>query len=408
MKRIYTTIIQEHLAQFRQMVFLSGPRQTGKTTLSQLCATDYFSHYFNWDNVNDRELILSGIDKIAQTLQSDVLTSSEKMPVIILDEIHKYTDWKSFLKGAFDVIETDDKIADCKIIVTGSAKLNVFRRGGDSMMGRYFLYRIHPLSVTEIVERSQFEQETVSPKAISDEAWENLLQFGGFPEPYLHANARFYQRWQKLKQEQLFEEDLREISKIYQINRIELLSQLLIRQAGNLTQYSELAKKVRVSEPTIRNWMSVLENLYYHFSISPWSENIARSLLKEPKVYLWDWSLVQDVGAKIENLVAAHLLKAVHFWTDIGLGDYQLYYLRDKEKREVDFLVTKNKKPWLMVEVKNACSGHLSPHLHHFNRQLSVPHVMQVAADLPFIDEDCFALTMPKIVPLRTFLSQLV
>ncbi len=403
MYRIYSSVIQQHLSQFRQMVFLSGARQAGKTTLSKMCVKDHPFQYLNWDYVEHRELILSGIDKIYKNFHTDILTTSSQIPIIILDEIHKYSDWKSFLKGHFDLLENA-----CRLIVTGSAKLNVFRRGGDSMMGRYFLYRIHPLSVAEILERSNFDQEITAPKMLSEEAWNNLLNFGGFPEPYLNANQQFYRRWNILRQEQLFEEDLREITKIHHMDQLTLLANLLIRQAGSLTQYSALAKKVRVSEPTIRNWMSILQNVYYSFSIAPWSTNISRSLLKEPKIYLNDWSLISDIGAKIENLVACHLLKAVHFWTDIGLGEYSLYYLRDKEKREVDFVVTKNKQPWLLLEVKNKNSGHISPHLLYFNQQLKAPHVLQVAADLPYIDYDCFSLKEPKIVPLLTFLSQLV
>lgn len=403
MNRIYEQVIQEHFKEFRQMVFLSGPRQAGKTSLSQICVADYPFEYLNWDNVDHRELILSDINQIAEKLQTDIVNQEHKTPIIILDEIHKYPNWKSFLKGYFDVLGDS-----CKFLITGSAKLNVFKRGGDSMMGRYFLYRIHPFSVAEILGRTEVDREIVPPKAMLDDAWNHLMQFGGFPEPYFNATQRFYQRWNKLRWEQLFQEDLREITRIQQVDRLELLAHLLIRQAGSLTQYSELAKKVRVSEPTIRDWMSILQNVYYSFLVTPWSENVSRSLLKEPKVYLWDWSVIDDVGAKIENLVACHLLKAVHFWTDIGLGEYHLHYLRDKEQREVDFLVTKNKTPWLMVEVKNSNSGHISPHLIHFNKQLNVPHVIQVAADLPFVEQDCFVLNVPKIVSLRTFLSQLV
>jgi uncharacterized protein len=404
MRRIYQTIIQDHLAQYRQMVFLSGPRQTGKTTLSQACVVDQYPYqYLNWDNIVHRELILKGIEAIYQQFQPDVLMASNKIPVIIFDEIHKYKNWKTMLKGYFDTIQ--DR---CKIIVTGSAKLNVYRRGGDSMMGRYFSYRIHPLSVAEIMGRENFDSEIGLPKEIPKQAWQNLLTFGGFPEPYLNANSRFYQRWITLKQEQFFQEDLRDLSKIHDLAQLSLLSQLLSQQVSSTVKYSELAKKVRVSEPTIRRWISTLNSLYFCFSISPWSNNVTRSLLKEPKVYLWDWSVIEEQGAKIENLVACHLQKAIHFWTDIGLGNYDLYYLRDKEQHEVDFLVTKNKRPWLMVEVKSSDNHRISSNITHFNKQLAVTHVLQVVSDLDFVDRDCFALENPTIVPLVTFLSQLV
>jgi len=385
------------------MIFITGPRQVGKTTLSKSCAEGYPYIYLNWDNLEHREQILAGIsviyDKLTTTLQDQT-----KTPIIIFDEIHKFRNWKNLLKGYFDTIESR-----CKVIVTGSAKLNVYRRGGDSMMGRYFLYRIHPLTVAEIVDKhQQFTNEINPPQKITSTKWNNLLNYGGFPEPYLEANPLFYQRWINLKHEQFFREDLRDLSKIFDLSRLELLANLLIRQIGSTTKYSELAKKVQVSEPTIRNWISTLQNLYYCYAISPWSKNISRSLLKEPKIYLWDWSVIPEQGAKIENLVASHLYKAVNFWTDLGLGKYDLFYLRDKDKHEVDFLVTKNKNPWLMVEVKTSSNGRVSENLHHFNKQLKVPHVFEVVANLDYVDQDCFAAKKPTIVPLITFLSQLV
>lgn len=404
MKRIYIPPIQQHLRQFRQMVFLSGPRQVGKTTLSKTCLDPGVPvQYLNWDNLDDRALILKGIDEIYAQFQPAVLKDSSALPVIIFDEIHKHRQWKTLLKGYYDTIHEK-----CKIIVTGSARLNIFRRGGDSMMGRYFLYRVHPLSVAEIIGREDFSQEIGRPSQIDPQAWQNLLTYGGFPEPYLQAQASFFERWSRLKQEQAFQEDLRELTQIHEVGRLELLAQLLSLQIGSTTKYSELAKKVRVSEPTVRKWMDVLQNLYYCFSIPPWSKNVSRSLLKEPKIYLWDWSQVTDKGARLENLVACHLHKAVNFWTDIGLGSYGLYYLRDKEQREVDFLITKNQKPWIMIEVKAAEQGRLNPNLHHFNKQLQVPHAFQAVESLPYVDKDCFSLGQPMVVPLLTLLSQLV
>jgi len=312
-------------------------------------------------------------------------------------------EWKNLLKGYFDALD-----GRCKIIVTGSVKLNIFRHGGDSLMGRYFLYRIHPLSVAEILGRTDFNTAITARSALSQEKWQQLVEFGGFPEPFTQADPRFYQRWIQLKRQQLFREDMRDLSKVHDIARVELLAHLLIDSVGSRTVYSELAKKVRVAEPTVKEWLSILQNLYYCFSITPWHQHVSRSLLKDPKTYLWDWSIISARGAKIENIVACHLRKATQFWTDIGLAEYNLYYLRDKDQREVDFLVTCNDEPWLMVEVRAANNSRVSPHLHHFNRQLNVPHVLQVVADMPYIDKDCFALEKPMIVPLLTFLSQLV
>lgn len=404
MQRLYQATIEEQLSHDRQMVFLAGPRQVGKTTLGKQCLEGRYPYqYLNWDSVAQREQILLGAEKLYEAFSPNVLMENEITPVLFFDELHKYRKWKNLLKGYFD--ELGDR---CKIMVSGSAKLNVYRKGGDSMMGRYFLYHIHPLSVAEINGRKNHNDEIIHPSKISDEDWETLLKFGGFPEPFYKATQSFYNRWVKLKQEQLFQEDLRDLNKVHNIAQIELLSQLLIRRVSSVVKYTELAKQVQISEPTIRNWISVLREVYFCFQIKPWSKNISRSLLKIPKIYCWDWSIVDDPGSRNENLVAVHLHKAVNYWTDIGLGNYELYYLRDKENREVDFLVTKNKKPWLMVEVKSSGENTLDSNLLHFQGQLNVPHVLQVATELPYVNKDCFAVNRPMIVSLRTFLSQLV
>jgi predicted AAA+ superfamily ATPase len=158
---------------------------------------------------------------------------------------------------------------------------------------------------------------------------------------------------------------------------------------------------------TIRRWVEVLKSFYYCFSLQPWSKNIARSLLKEPKLYLWDWSLIEDEGHRHENLVASHLLKAIHFWTDQGLGDFGLHYLRTKDQHEVDFLVTKDKEPWFLVEVKTKAKG-LSSALFRFQEETKAPHAFQLAFDLPFVAKNCFEEKGPILVPAQTFLSQLI
>ena len=328
--------------------------------------------------------------------------SAEK-PILIFDEIHKFGKWKNFLKGFFDLYE---KVS--RIIVTGSARLNVYKRGGDSLMGRYFYYRIHPLSVAEIVSPTLIEAEIrAKPMPISDDDWKALLKHGGFPEPFVQRSENFSRRLQSIRKDQLFREDIRDGTRIQELAQLELLAELLRKQAAQAMDYQSLAKKVGVSADTIRRWIEVLKSFYYCFSIQPWSKNIARSLLKEPKLYLWDWSLIEEEGHRNENLVASHLLKAVHFWTDRGMGDYGLYYLRTKDQREVDFIVTKNKKPWFIVEVKTKAKG-LSPELFRFQEETGVPHAFQVAFDLPFVDKNCFEEKGPILVPARTFLAQLV
>lgn len=402
MKRIYESVIQYHLAHHEQMAFLPGPRQVGKTTLEKQIGkiSDHYK-YFNWDIVRDREQILIGSESIISGLPINVL--SMQKPIIAFDEIHKFKHWRNFLKGFFD--EYKDNVS---VLVTGSAKLNVLRRAGDSLMGRYFLYRVHPLSTAEIMRATLPEKIISSPVSIPDNQFEALYEFGGFPAPFLKRDKKFYRQWQELRLHQLIREDIRDLAQVHELAQLEVLAVILQEQAGCLMDYQSLSKKIQVSDQTIRRWIKVLESFFYCFTVKPWSKNVTRSLLKQPKIFLWDWSLVTDKGAKLENFVASHLLKAVHFWTDMGFGKYELYFLRDKEKREVDFLITENKMPWLMVEVKSSAKEPLSSNLLHFQSQLHVPHVLQVAFDLPYIDKDCFSLKKPMIVPLKTFLSQLI
>ncbi|HKZ00137.1 MAG TPA: AAA family ATPase [Rhabdochlamydiaceae bacterium] len=401
MKRIYQELIFQHLSQLRQMVFLMGPRQVGKTTLSLESASEWPKHfYFNWDNAAEKLLYIKGPDAIARQAGLDELT--EQKPVLIFDEIHKFGKWKNFLKGFFDLYEKKTKI-----IVTGSARLNIYKKGGDSLMGRYFYYRIHPLSVAEIASPNLIQEEIRPPAPIAESDWTALLEHGGFPEPFIQRSKAFSRRLRAIRKDQLFREDIRDGTRIQELSQLELLAELLRKQAAESMDYQSLAKKVGVSIDTIRRWLEVLNSFYYCFSIHPWSKNITRSLIKEPKLYLWDWSLVDEEGHRNENLVASHLLKATDFWNDRGFGEYGLYYLRTKDKIETDFLVTKNRKPWFLVEVKTKAKG-LSPALYHFQKETEAPHAFQVAFDLPFVNKNCFEEKGPILVPAQTFLSQLV
>jgi len=401
MKRIYQELILRHLSKLRQMVFLMGPRQVGKTTAS-LTAADQWPHhyYYNWDNTAERLLFIEGPGAIAKQAGLEELIG--ETPLLIFDEIHKFGKWKNFLKGFFDLYEKKTKI-----IVTGSARLNIYKKGGDSLMGRYFYYRIHPLSVAEIVSPSLIETEIRPPAPIGESDWLALLEHGGFPEPFIQRSTPFSRRWREIRKDQLLREDIRDGTRIQELGQLELLAELLRQQAAESMGYQSLAKKVGVSIDTVRRWLEVLKSFYYCFSIQPWSKNISRSLIKEPKLYLWDWSWVEEEGHRNENLVASHLLKAVHFWTDRGLGEYGLHYLRTKDKIETDFLVTKNKKPWFLVEVKTKAKG-ISPALYHFQKETGAPHAFQVAFDLPFVGKNCFDEKGPILAPAQTFLSQLV
>ena len=401
-KRIYTSVIKRHLENYQQMIFLSGPRQAGKTTVSLMASefTGRFSH-LNWDNLDHRKIILEGVRAVGDYIGLNQLAAD--IPIVVFDEIHKYGKWKTFLKGFFDTYKKK-----VKIIITGSSRLDIYKKGGDSLMGRYFPYRLHQLSLAEL-ERADLSEEKISkPFNNKNNNLKKLLINGGFPEPFIKNDPRFLNRWKTLRQEQLFQEDIRDLSRIQEIGQIEILAEILKHQATQLTNYSKIAKKINTSPDTVRRWIKTLQSFYYCFTIQPWSKNIPRSLIKEPKIYLWDWVNIDEEGKRFENLVASHLLKAVHFWTDCGMGQYDLWFIRDKEKREVDFLVSENKNPWFLVEVKLSSKGSLSKNLIYFQNKIEAKHAFQVVFNIDHISEDCFKHKDPIIVPAQTFLSQLI
>jgi len=396
MERKYEHLLIDHFSQNNQMAFVAGPRQVGKTT-SCLSFTER-PNYFNWDIEDHRSLILNGPTAVANTI------GAVKSKTIVFDELHKYPEWKNFLKGFYDTFVQKR----LHIIVTGSSRLDVYRKGADSLMGRYFLYRMHPLSVGEISNVNLQNAEIASPGEISQRQFMTLLRFGGFPEPYIKCNIRFYNRWKLMRLKLLFREDRRESTLVLEIGQVEVLAELLRHQTGQLINFASLARKIRASEESIRRWISVLASLYFCFQIRPWSKNISRSIIKNPKIYLTDWSLVDDPGARHENFVACHLQKAVNWWQDLGYGTYDLYYLRTKDKREVDFLVTRNGKPWFIVEVKSSSHKRLSRNLEYFQTRTGAPHAFEVVMDKPFESVNCFEYDYPVRVPAVTFLSQLV
>ena len=403
MHRNYNQLFLNHFHSHHQMVFVMGPRQAGKTTVAQNMISSWkHGHYYSWDNINDRELILKGPREVAANVGLQELAQAK--PIIVLDELHKYLDWRDFLKGFYDSYPDQSRI-----LVTGSAKLDIFSRGGDSLMGRYFPFHFHPLSVAELC-RETFDEERdfwESPQQLEQETFQNLWRFGGYPDPFLKSSDQFLRRWHTLRNQQLFHDDMRNLTRIQDIARVELLAKILRQNVGCLQPYTNLANKLRVNDKTVRDWLGVLRSLYYCFTVRPWSTNVIRSLLKEPKYYLWDWSLCKDEGARAENFVALHLLKAVHLWNDLGLGGYALHFVRNKDKREVDFLVVRNDKPWMLIEVK-LNKEKLSPSLIYFQNQLQANYALQVVINMPYVDKTCFTSPEPIIVPAITFLSQLV
>ena len=397
--RVYDALLVDHFANNRQMAFVSGPRQVGKTTTCRRHA----DAYCNWDNLDDRELVLAGPARLATGLGANRLSATR--PLLLFDELHKFPRWKPFLKGLYDTYANR-----LRIIVTGSSRLDVYRRGGDSLMGRYFAYRMHPFSVAETVSRELPDPDRIvrPPRSIDPVEFDALWTHGGYPEPFLKRDARFSRRWRSLRLRQLVREDVRDLTRVQQIDQMEVLVRLLSHGSGRQLVYDTLARETRVAADTVRRWIASLCDFHLGFLIRPWYRNVARALRKEPKWYLRDWAGIEDAGARSETFVACHLLKAVDGWNDMGLGRFELGYLRDKDKREVDFVVARDGKPWFLVEVKHR-ETRPGPALAHYQRQVDAPFAFHVVVDADHVDADCFkAPGPPLVVPARTLLSQLL
>ena len=345
-------------------------------------------------------LFLKGEDEIAKTAGLAVKRSIP--PLVVFDEIHHYPKWRQFLKGYFDTYG-----GNARTLVTGSARLDLRKRGkGDSLMGRYFPFRMHPLSVGEILRPELPRGVIARQMEIPEESWRALVDYGGFPEMYQSRSGAFASRWRRLRREQLVRIDIANETNIRDLDQLDSLAEILSQRSGQQIVYSSLASEIQTNEVTVRQWIATLCSFFYGFTVRPWFRNLSSAIRKTPKWYMRDWSGIRDAGARNETIVACHLLKAVETWTDLGFGEYDLYYLRDKNKNEVDFLVVRDGDPWTLVEVKTTettPTGALSG----MQRQLGAPLALQVVADLPFEDVNVFGSERPAAVSMRGFLSQL-
>lgn len=383
-------ILDEALRTERQMVFVAGPRQVGKTTLARALLEQAGSSelYFNWDiDAHRRALVRdpSGFFRAA------LPPGRAPRPRIVLDEIHKYPRWKRFLKGFFD-----EHGGDLEILVTGSGRLDVYQRGGDSLLGRYHLHHLHPFTVGErlglpVPTPDRFVSDVVHDPPPSDaaKALEELERFSGFPEPLFAGRDEKYRRWRRAYERLVIREDLRDLTRIRELGLIESLVTLLPERIGSPLSLNALSIDLGVAFNTVKLWMEWLSRLYFLIELRPFAGKLARTLRREAKVYLFDPTPIADPGAKFENLVALHLAKLCDFWTDQGYGDFALRYVRDKEKREVDFLITEGRRPWLLVESKLG-DGQISPALRYFVDRLRPVHGgVQLVRNLgkPFADK---------------------
>jgi len=323
MQRAYLPYLKKYL--MKKIVLISGPRQSGKTTASKMLGPRF--DYLNFDNDADRKTLR---DK----------SWDRKKPLIIFDEIHKLKNWKQWLKGIYDVEGIPPSL-----IVTGSARLDIHKKAGDSLAGRYFSYRLHPLDIRELY--------TLDKKIHFEKTLDQLLEVGGFPEPYLENDSKFYTLWKKTHLDVILKQDIVSQEDIKDITSLELLIDLLKERVGSPISYSSLAQDLQCSDKTVKHWLSILENMYVIFKVTPFHKNIARSNLKQPKYYFYDIARTQGAdGSRFENLVAASLLKECHFRQDCLGEDWKLYYLSKRGGIEIDFLLTQDEKPRCAIEVK--------------------------------------------------------
>ena len=357
-----------------KMVFLGGPRQVGKTTLALALlkpAAARQRSYLNWDDPAVRPRLLRG-------------EIPAKQKLIVLDEIHKYPRWRNLVKGLYD-----SNRGQLSFLITGSARLDYYRRGGDSLHGRYHYHRLHPFSLREINQ---------SP---NQNDLKTLLKFGGFPEPLISGNTRVWRRWQRERLSRVIYEDVRDLENIREIGLLELLVEALPDRVGSPLSIKSLREDLGVAHETVERWVKILENMYVCFRVPPFGAPKIRAVKKEQKLYLWDWSQVATAGARFENLVACQLLKYCHHIEDTQGYAMDLRFIRDTDRREVDFVVCRNKKPLFAVECKSG-ERNLNPAIRYFRERTNIPAFYQVHSGI----RD-YLSNGTRILPFTTFCKEL-
>ena len=367
----------ESLSSEKQMIFLSGPRQVGKTTLAKFIARGYSNkYYFNWDIISNKKLLI----KDPAFFQHINRVDSTK-PIVILDEIHKYRQWKNYLKGIYDEFKNE-----YVFLVSGSGRLDTYQKGGDSLAGRYFKFHLFPFTIAELSRENRdfsdfinnpLKNFDINKSQSTKKVWNALFNTGGFPEPFVKGTKAFLTRWSLNYYHQIVREDIRDVSDIRRINSVDLLFSLLPSKVGSPLSINNLAQDIQAAFDSIKSWLALFESFYLIFRLSPWTRKVSRAISKEKKLYLFNYTEIQDKGSMFENMVALELFRAINNWNDYGLGRFTLHFIRNKEKEEVDFLIADKNNPVLLVEAKFSDEA-VSKSLLHFQNDLDVPAVQLV------------------------------
>ena len=410
MERLAKTYIFDPEMTAGKMIFLIGPRQVGKTTFARKWLTDLgcSDNYFNWDD----PAVMKAYRANPLYFRNVIEERFKGAPVpIVFDELHKHKDWRDILKGFYDT--NKEKM---RLLVTGSARLGIYRKSGDSLIGRYFSYQMFPLGLPEITadfshiltDESAFTAGEVlldrSRKASVDTArksLDDLMTYGGFPEPLLRASARFHRRWQRDYKSLLIREDVRDLSRISDIKGLEQLVELLPCRVGAPLSLNALREDLSGHHSTIANWLNILQALYLVFIIRPWHQNLLRSLKKEPKLYFYDWSLLTDPAIRFENLLAVSLVRMAARFSETGLGVFEIMYLRDTTKKEVDFVLIKDGRPVALFEAKEH-SRVISQAGRYFSRKLSAPffQIIRTSEKPETFPDNCFTIPAANFLML--------
>ncbi len=375
-RQLYRRLWEEQSSE-KPMVFIQGPRQSGKTTFARDIIGREFKNtaYLNWDILEHKRRLIQDpyfFEKINRVDAS--------IPLVIFDEIHKYKNWKNYLKGTYDQYSRD-----YRFLITGSGRLDVYQKRGDSLAGRFLEFHLFPFTAAELSgKRREFSAFLKDPLRVEPEAgggsgpvWERLFELGGFPEPYVKGKKTFWMKWSQAYARQIIRDDIRSVLELKHIDDMEILYSLLPSRVGSPFSINNIAGDLQVTFATVKNWLRLFDMFYLTFRVGPWTRKISRAILKEKKLYLFNYPLIEDEGARFENMVALELLRAVTHWNERGLGRFSLNYIRDKEKDEVDFLIADNNKPVLMAEAKLSEESP-SVSLRRFQQVLHIPAVQLI------------------------------